>query len=170
MNSQLVGGNRKPGEITVCDIMGEWGAYQWSISFFALIYSALFGVVVVIPPIWTPDMSFVCAPSNYSQMTALQREDYVSRLNFSAKPHECMKLNSTFSSSSQSPEDFSLLLTHLPIDKNSVNYQQLVPCETFIYDDSKFGKVLTNSVSITLGHSISVTRSQSINFERVELG
>lgn len=50
----------RPAELTVCDIIGEWGLYHWSITMFAIIYSALFGVTAVVGPIWTPDLAHLC--------------------------------------------------------------------------------------------------------------
>lgn len=47
-------------EITVCDITGDWGMYQWSLCLFATIYSGLAGMVVVFGPMLTPDMAHGC--------------------------------------------------------------------------------------------------------------
>jgi hypothetical protein len=51
-------------ELTVCDIIGDWGLYQWSLCLFATVYSGLAGITVMFGPMLTPDMAHVCRPAD----------------------------------------------------------------------------------------------------------
>lgn len=104
-------------ELTVCDIIGHFGLYQWSLTLFAAIYSSLPSLTVVIGPIWTPDLAHLCASdyylpgNNHSSLTTGRQ------VNFSAKPHQCFS----------------------ELDGKA--------CSSFIYDDADHGTILTNTVS-----------------------
>lgn len=121
------------GELTVCDIMGDWGLYQTSLTLFATLYSGLAGLTVVLGPMLTPDMAHLCdisldllvrgdssAASQVLESTAMdtQAED-VHWSNYSAPPHECFAMRDG----------------------------QAVKCHKYIYDNRNYGETLTNHVS-----------------------
>lgn len=108
-------------ELTVCDIMGEWGAYQWSVTLFATLYSAILSMTIVVGPLWTPDMRHICAPSDLNQTESPTSVD------FSGDPHECYATK-TYQSS-------------------LVDFSEANECTNFLYDDSQHGQMLTNVVS-----------------------
>lgn len=109
-------------ELTVCDIIGDWGLYQWSVCLFALLYSALAGIIVVVGPIWSPDLNHVCAISPNTSN---------SNISFASKPHECFAFR------------------ELNFDLNNQTQELQPECTNFVYDDQDYGKILTNSVSET---------------------
>lgn len=117
-------------ELTVCDVMGDWGAYQWSITLFATVYSALLAVTVVVGPVWTPDIDHLCATTPQNQ--SLHQDQAKQFLNFSAHPHQCTRIEQIKSNLSG------------PV------IQQEIRCEQFVYDDAEKGRVLTNEVSAML--------------------
>ena len=53
-------------DLGVCQIMGDWGRYQWSLTLFAALYSALAGTTVCLGPMLTPEMPFHCKEGNRS--------------------------------------------------------------------------------------------------------
>lgn len=109
------------GELTICDIMGDWGAYQWSLTLFATLYSALTSMTVVVGPIWTPEMRHICVPSS-----GLSNQSIEAGHNFVGDQHECsVQRNSSIADSTQFGDE----------------------CSSFIYDDAEYGTVLTNTVS-----------------------
>lgn len=119
-------------DLTVCDIIGDWGQYQWGLLLFALIYSALTGVVVVIGPIWTPDMNHICKSSlNYSATTGEARS-VLHKNTTLLDLHECF--------AQQQRVDSEPALGQSTISNSE-------ECSQFVYDDENYGKVLTNTVS-----------------------
>lgn len=113
-------------ELTVCDITGEWGLYQWSVTLFAIFYSALCGITVVVGPLWTPDVSHICVGNLQTNSSQLISENLES-VSFSGNPRECYA----------SPTGAGLL----------DSLQPTTECTSFLYDDSKHGIMLTNTVS-----------------------
>lgn len=113
----------KADELTICDIMGEWGLYQWSLLMFSILYSAIVGITVVSGPIWTPDMAHVCLVNS----TGLPVE-----VNFTSNPHECSTTTTTIISNEQN---------------NEQQVSSSGQCSHFLYDDQHYGHMLTNSVS-----------------------
>lgn len=125
-------------DLTVCDIIGDWGHYQWSLALFALIYSALAGVFVVVGPIWTPDMNHVCKLSDNNKTTAEGASIFYKNTT-STGLHECFvqeKVREIIDGESE--------LTS-PQQSANLDPQE---CSQFIYDDQNYGKVLTNTVSL----------------------
>lgn len=119
-------------ELTVCDIIGEWGPYQFSVTLFGIIYSAILSTSVVVGPIWTPDIRHVCAPLATSadfvvESNATTTSVSLDSIDFASNPHQCQQAVGTLETSSSQPI--------------------LIECERFIYDDQKYGQMLTNSVS-----------------------
>lgn len=66
-------------DMTVCDIIGEWGAYQTSLTLFGVLYSAILSTSVVVGPMWTPEMRHVCAPGGGNATAP----------DFASNPHQC---------------------------------------------------------------------------------
>lgn len=115
-------------DLTVCDIIGEWGLYQWSLILFAAVYSGMFCTVVVVGPLWTPDMAHICVDSHKSLSSdeiALLKEQ-----NFGSSSADRLGRNN-----SQRECSFQ--------DENGDR-----SCTRFVYDDQKVGRMLTNSVSV----------------------
>lgn len=121
-------------DLTVCDIIGDWGPYQWSLTLFALIYSALAGCFVVVGPIWTPDMNHVCKPFNYNR--TIDDIGSVFRENTTNNQHECFVVQQQTIERENEPN---------LLEQTNFNSEE---CSEFIYADEKYGKVLTNTVSI----------------------
>lgn len=113
-------------DLTVCDIIGEWGAYQLSVTLFGVLYSAIVSISVVVGPIWTPEMRHVCASTSESGNATGIPFDVV---DFTKNPHQCNQV---------------ILGTGTLANLTS---NQLVECERFIYDDQQYGQMLTNTVS-----------------------
>lgn len=111
------------GQLTVCDITGDWGLYQWSLCLFAIIFSAVSALPVVFGPILTPDMPFRCneTNSNFDHQTG---QPLGNATGGAADQNECFK--------STTLPDGRLLSE---------------PCRSFLYDDTKLGLTLTNRVS-----------------------
>jgi len=118
--------NRQTKELTVCDIVGEWGSYQWSLTLFAVVYSSLFGMTVVLGPIWTPDLGHVCANGSSLDLDAERPSGdlWTEGGAIAVNKHECKIEAANETSTSDGRE-----------------------CAGFIYADQEYGKVLTNSVS-----------------------
>lgn len=118
-----------PKELTVCGIIGEWGAYQLSVTLFGIIYSAILSTSVVVGPMWTPDIRHICAPlaTSGGGANATATSALLDSIDFASNPHQCQQVVSTVETSSGRP--------------------LMVECERFIYDDQQYGQVLTNSVS-----------------------
>lgn len=114
-------------ELTVCDITGAWGAYQWSLCLFAIIYSSLTGIIVVFGPILTPQMEFKCnqTNSNFNQSRHTLINNNETQLDNRQQQHECFK-------TILSQQDGQ------PITQD---------CTNFLYNDQALGLTLTNSVS-----------------------
>lgn len=107
-------------DLTVCDITGEWGAYQWSVCLFAILYSAVASLVVVFGPILTPDMEFRCTQNSSAHH---QRWGAPAEVNASSPlgpPQECSGAS-------------------LQGDGGE--------CTSFLYRDQQLGLTLTNRVS-----------------------
>lgn len=123
-------------DLTVCDIIGDWGPYQWSLTLFALIYSALAGCFVVVGPIWTPDINHVCKPLNYNRtmddIGSIFRENTTDN-----NQNECF-----FIQQQRIEREIEPNLLEQTTNFNSEE------CIEFVYDDEKYGKLLTNTVSI----------------------
>lgn len=115
-------------ELTVCDIIGHFGLYQWALTLFAAIYSSLPSLTVIIGPIWTPDLAHLCA-SDYRPTTTASDNSSSAQVvpDFSSKPHQCFS----------------------ELDGKA--------CSSFIYDDSNYGQLLTNTVSTQKKERTSLT-------------
>lgn len=120
-------------ELTVCDIIGEWGAYQVSLTLFGVFYSAFLSITLVVGPIWTPEMRHVCAPTLPSTTGNNSTGFSVESIDFASNPHQCDQM-----------------VTGEVSSDNPAGNQLLVECARFIYDDKQFGKLLTNTVSTIL--------------------
>lgn len=120
-----------PRELTVCDIMGEWGWYQTSLTSFAVLYSAILSMTIVVGPLWTPNLSHVCAPSylNQSLLGNLLQQEL--KVDFTSRPHECYTIE-------------------VESEEAGEAGRKADECLAFIYDDERHGKVLTNTVSFKL--------------------
>ena len=122
-------------ELTVCDIIRDWGPYQWSLCLFASIYSGIASLVVVFGPLLTPAMNHTCDTSgpqlDQSDLTVFGRG---------------------LANSSQNPLDsLQQCFTTLESDLGELISE---PCTSFIYDQNdvqRYGLMLTNKVSINIG-------------------
>lgn len=138
---------KQDGELTVCDIMGEWGAYQWSLTLFGLIYSSIISVTVVVGPIWTPEMEHVCASSVH--MINQASVDWAS----AAGGHQYHLKQQCFPQQQQqqpanSLAQFGSLRPNASDAEQAWRQQEQEECTSFIYNDANYGRMLTNSVSI----------------------
>lgn len=104
-------------QLTVCDIIGHFGLYQWSLTIFSAIYSSLPSLTVVIGPVLTRDLAHLCATD-----LAAGGSGQVLEPDFSKRPHQCFSGNSSTTSSGER-------------------------CTEFVYDDANYGAILTNTVS-----------------------
>lgn len=132
-------------ELTVCDITGDWGLYQWSLSLFATCYSALAAIVVMFGPILTPDMPHICqtgslATSGGGGNSSVFGFDTVA-LNIPTDRQECF----VGATGSQSSTNGDILIVD--------DAQQLmaVKCTSFLYNQLGHGLMLTNGVSRQTG-------------------
>lgn len=131
------GADEADKDLTICDIIGEWGLYQWSLVAFAALYSGMFCTIVVVGPIWTPDMAHRCINSTQKHLQSddleLLKGQYFNPGNndSSSTPHHQCYIDELAANSSASSE------TH-----------KGQSCEYFVYDDESFGRMLTNSVSV----------------------
>ena len=129
-------------ELFVCDIMGAFGLYQWSICLFATLYSALFAVTVVVGPIWTPDMNHLCADGDLEASNetsgAGSAPSWPSSASFSGGVRQCSRTVSRE------------LLLGSGSSAATATAQTTEKCTKFLYDEHDFGRVLTNSVSSSL--------------------
>ena len=128
-------------ELTVCDIIGEWGLYQWSVTLFAMLYSALAGIVVVVGPLWTPDMVHLCQVSagNGGGSDLLNGSSSL-ELRFADQPHQCFATTAEDGTA----EQLAALVTDQQAAAANLTAAE---CSSFVYDSQKYGKILTNSVS-----------------------
>ena len=106
-------------DLGVCQIMGDWGRYQWSLTLFATLYSALTSITVCLGPILTPEMSFLCQESN--------RSTPASGTNSTGQTGGWMSAN-------KSAECFA-------------DAKQTIKCHEYVYDSAELGLMLTNQVS-----------------------
>lgn len=131
-------------ELTVCDITGDWGAYQWSLCLFALSYSTLSAFVVMFGPMLMPDIPFTCQ-DNVHLVDGVNNTPAAT----TSEAHKQM--------SSQLGRNQSLraaMLAHVPQDSAESCFASLEPtnmtqikCTRFVYDDQDYGLMLTNGVS-----------------------
>lgn len=112
-------------DLTVCDIIGEWGLYQWSLILFAVVYSGMFCTIVVVGPIWTPDIAHICVDSNE---------------HLSADDIAQLKEENFGSGNNRNNNSQRQCFVYFEDDERN--------CDRFVYDDEKLGRLLTNSVSV----------------------
>lgn len=121
---------------TVYDIIGAFGPYQWSATLFALFCSTLAGIMVVVGPLWTPEMRFVCNSD--------QAELRLNRLRVGSTDSSYQALDECLNFTLSKPANYSTLIS------STANQSWLVEpesCSSFLYDDYKSGQMLTNTVS-----------------------
>lgn len=154
----------------MCDIIGEWGAYQWSVTLFAVVYSALAAMTVVVGPMWTPELRHMCATDQLlDTMSALLASGANKTLAFEATYAAALG-NARVRLAAPMPVDSRNRHTFVPsadADANAGQQDEYDMCHVrragdtlhghnltlgdscaqFIYDDQTYGKVLTNTVS-----------------------
>jgi len=139
----------KSDELTVCDVIGEWGLYQWSLTLFGIVYSALAGLTVVVGPMLTPDIGHLCdnssGPIVLNDLNTTNEPQpidplFIGTLLEQARAHKVASVN--WSHYEVSPHECTALRDG-----------QTIKCNRFIYDDGDYGEMLTNHVSSTIHYS-----------------
>lgn len=136
-------------ELTVCDIIGEWGRYQWSLCLFAALYSAMASNVVMFGPMFTPDMGHICAPEPPSGLGSSVANSSTSAAAINTlpptrfhlrKPEVAPDKRECFVSTGAPPD-----LKPAPVlDADGLI---AVKCASFLYNDLGHGLMFTNGVS-----------------------
>uniref|UniRef100_A0A6G1SN62 Solute carrier family 22 member 5 n=1 Tax=Aceria tosichella TaxID=561515 RepID=A0A6G1SN62_9ACAR len=148
-------------DLNVCDIIGDWGPYQWSLCLFAFVYSAVTSIVVMFGPILTPDMAHICATGQHTYDSAMATANdsiaqhfgngnnssqsmMLASIAIPADRHECFvgaDAATTTSAATTTTTSDSLIVD---------DAQQFiaVKCTSFLYNQLDHGLMLTNGFDL----------------------
>lgn len=135
-----------PAELTVCDITGDWGPYQWSLCLFSACYTALSSFVVMFGPILTPDMAHVCLTGSLEQTTTTSG---VGNLTMPGGLDAAASTPLSIPAADRRECFVSGTESTSTITNNSVlmNEAQQLKCTSFLYNQLGHGLMLTDGVS-----------------------
>lgn len=135
-------------DLTVCDIIGDWGSYQWRLTCLALLSSAILSTTVVVGPIWTPNVEFACLSG--SSGSSLKAAGYSTSLQVNYENNNSPTLTKEDLlklAGSSNYDQLGECFMQSPGSNNGTDATHLLECTQFVYQDQDIGELLTNKVS-----------------------